>query len=146
MATVGLCAGYLALLVQAPIIAVLFGPLIPSALEVSKGGNGLKGGIIGGVMTWVGVSIFIGLCDYNGQPASGPTPSPIVPFLMAFAKCTAVGALIGLVEGTAFLLVRFLFRQRAERSARANLYGSNPRLSVVQAPDLARRWLGNTPD
>jgi hypothetical protein len=58
MIVVAFCAALLALVVQAPFIAILIGPIVASALQVRKGGKGLTGAMIGGMITWVGLGLF----------------------------------------------------------------------------------------
>jgi hypothetical protein len=130
MTVVALCAVLLALVVQAPVIAILIGPLIASVLEVRKGGSGLTGGLIGGVITWVSLELFFLTREWYTHPAIRVKVEVIGWVLIALAGSTIVGAFIGLAEGVAFYFVRYLatlpkiFRLRAERSVRANSLGS----------------------
>jgi hypothetical protein len=130
MTVVALCAVFLALVVQAPFIAILVGPLIASVLEVRKGGSGLTGGLIGGVITWVGLGLFFLMWEWYTDPFIRLTADVIVWVWIALAGYTISGVVIGLAEGVAFCYVRYLgtlpkiLRLRAERSARANSVGS----------------------
>ena len=107
MIVIAICAAFLALVVRAPFIAILIGPLIASVLEVRKGGNGLIGGMIGGVITWVGLGlIFLTL---NGTPASQPSNGRRNRMvLIVFGVYTIGGAVIGLAEGIAFYFIGYL--------------------------------------
>ena len=130
MIIIAICAAFLALVVRAPFIAILIGPLIASVLEVRKGGNGLIGGTIGGVITWVGLGLIFLTWEWYTHPVSRLTAEGTGWFLIVFGVYTIGGAVIGLAEGIAFYFVRYLvtlpkhIRLRAERSARANSYGS----------------------
>jgi hypothetical protein len=140
MTVIGICAAFLALVVQAPfiamqvgLIAMWVGPLVPSVLEVSKGGKGLIGGMIGGAITWAGIAVIALISDawdWATHPAAPISAAEIAWALVAFALLTIAGAVAGLAEGVGFYFVRRLaalpkvIRLRAERSERANLYGS----------------------
>jgi hypothetical protein len=126
MAMIAICAAFLALVMRAPFIAILIGPLIASVLEVRKGGNGLTGGTIGGVITWVGLGLIFLTWEWFTHPASRLTAVGTAWLLIVFGLYTVGGAVIGFAEGVAFYFVRYLvtlprlIRLRAVRSARAN--------------------------
>jgi hypothetical protein len=130
MIIIAMCAAFLALVMRAPFIAILIGPLIASVLDVRKGGNGLTGGMIGGVITWVGLGFVFLAWEWYAHPLVRVTPAKTGWVLFVFATYTIGGAVIGLAEGIAFYFVRYLvtlpklIHLRAERSARANRYGS----------------------
>ncbi len=130
MTIIALCAAFLALGVRAPFIAIIIGPLIASVLDVRKGGNGLIGGTIGGVITWVGLGLFFFAWHWYTHPAIRVTAEGAGWLLIGLVLYAVAGGLIGFAEGIAFYFVRYLVtlpklvRQRAERSARANRYGS----------------------
>jgi hypothetical protein len=130
MIIIAMCAAFLALVVRAPFIAILIGPLIASVLEVRKGGNGLTGGTIGGAITWAGLGLIFLTSEWYTHPASRLTAEGTGWLLIAFGVYTISGAVIGLAEGIAFYFVRYLailpelIQLRAERSARANIFGS----------------------
>jgi hypothetical protein len=130
MIGIAACAGSLFLLREAPIIPLYCGPIVGSLWQVKKGGNGLKGGAVGGVVTWVGLSLFYLVLDH---PIHRPLPSMVaeVVWIAAAIGTYAIGgALVGLAEGVA---LRFLFylaglpsrlHLRAQRSAQANRVGT----------------------
>jgi hypothetical protein len=130
MTCVAVCAVSMALLVQAAFIAIIIGPLIASVLEVRKGGNGLTAGMVGGTITWVGVGAFSLIWECYTHPAIQITADEIGWVLIVFAAYTIGGGVIGLAEAIASYFVRYLLtlpkriRLRAERSAKANIYGS----------------------
>jgi hypothetical protein len=147
MIIIASCAAFLALVVRAPFIAILIGPLIASVLEVRNGGNGLIGGTIGGVITWVGLGLIFLTWERYKQPAIRltVTAEDIAWLMIAFGVYTIGGAAIGLAEGIAFYFVRYvltlpkLIRLRAERSARANSYPSTIASYDGQGSSLVNR-------
>jgi hypothetical protein len=130
MVIIAMCAALLALVVQAPFVAILIGPIVASAIELRKGGKGLVGGMIGGVITWVGLGLFFLTWKGLTHLAFNVTAEGAIWLMFVFAVYAVLGAVIGLAEGIAFYYARYLMtlpkliRLRAERSARANRCGS----------------------
>lgn len=154
MTSIAVCAGALALLREAPVIALFLGPLIGSIWEVWRGKKGLIGGLVGGAITWACVGLVFLIVDRPGVPVHSITAEGIVFLVFAFVMHTIGGAAIGLVEGLAFWYLRYLatlpkqLRLRAERIARANSYrpgvagiggpqGRRPQESPGAVPKLA---------
>jgi hypothetical protein len=129
MACIALWAASLAIVVQAPFIALIIVPLIGSLWEARRGGKGLIGGMIGGTIAWVCLGLILLIWEYYNHGAFGSAAN-IHWLLIVFVVYTLGGAVIGLAEGIAFYFVRYLatlpklILLRAERSARANSYGS----------------------
>jgi hypothetical protein len=126
MTGIAVCAVSLAVLREAPMIAILIGPLIGSLWEMRRGGTGLTGSSIGGVIPMVGISL-IGFIEWYSR-MTDRSLSDILLFIAICGLYTLGGAVFGLAEGMAIRYLRYLatlprrLRLRAERSARANAY------------------------
>src|SRR5206468_5774168 len=111
-------------------MALLAPPIAASAWEVRRGGNGLRGAMIGGTAVWLGFC-FIGLLlGFFRQPRVSVTREDMDWLVIAFPASAVGGAVIGLLEGIGFYFIRILtrlprtIRMRAERSASSNVLGS----------------------
>jgi hypothetical protein len=71
MTAIALCAVSLAVVRAAPAIVIVFGPLVGSLLDWRKGGKGLAGGTIGGMITAVAAGLFFFVHDYFRSRAVG---------------------------------------------------------------------------
>ncbi len=85
--------------------------------------------MIGGTVGWLGFCFFGLLLEFFRHPRVSLTRDNLDWLVIAF-PASAVGAVIGLLEGIVFYFIRILTRlprtigMRAERSARSNLFGS----------------------
>jgi hypothetical protein len=144
MVAIAICGVALAVVRQAPVVLILIGPLIGSLWDMSRGGKGLTGGLIGGAMTWgcLGLASLAALALQDS--ASINPPSDLAFLTLSLFLQTAGGAVVGLMLGVAAWFLRYLatlprvLRQRAERSARANSYRppSNKLIAGTEAPAM----------
>jgi hypothetical protein len=120
------------------LIILLVTPIVASAWEVRRGGNGLRSGMIGGTVVWLGFSCLGLLLELLRHPRAGVTSDDLDWLVIALPAMAVGGAIIGLLEGIAFYFICTLarlpktIRMRAERSARSNFFGSLTRDSSYQ--------------
>ena len=126
MTGTAICAVWLAILREFPLIAFVIGPLIGAGGEDRNGGRGLEGGVIGGMITSLGLGLFELIAASSGGWVGQIGPAELKFIIIVYAYVTVVGAATGFAEGVLFCLLRYLatlpkqFRLRAERSAKAN--------------------------
>lgn len=111
-------------------VTLLGPPIVASAREVKRGGNGLRSAMIVGAVVWPGFGFVSLLMEFFRDPRLGWVRDNMDWFAIAFPASAVGGAVIGLLEGTAYCFIRVLtrlprtIRMRAERSAKSNLDGS----------------------
>jgi hypothetical protein len=133
MAAIAVCAVSLAILREAPFIAVFVCPLIGSVLDVRKGRNGIIAATRAGAIANVIVGLFYMLVVFAQYPLTRIGAEQVFWILIILGLVALGGAVIGFTEGIAVWYLRYLatlpkrLRLRAERSARANSYRPAPR-------------------
>ena len=113
-------------------VTLLGPPIAASAREVKRGGNGLRSAMIVGAVVWPGFGFVSLLMEFFRDPRIGWVRDNLDWFAIVFPMSAVVGAVIGLLGGIAYHLIRILtrlpktLRLRAERRQRQISAGRSP--------------------
>jgi hypothetical protein len=126
MMGIAVCAVWIAVFREYPLIACAIGPVTGSVWEVKKGGWGFLGAVIGGMITYMLLGIFFLIEVASRGSVRQLEPKALGFVLIIYAFYAIGGVAIAFAGSMAYCWLRALttlaeqFRLRAERTAEAN--------------------------